>query len=35
MFKGWEFLLVEMWVLLALAALIGLIAGWLIWGRRA
>jgi predicted flap endonuclease-1-like 5' DNA nuclease len=35
MFKGWELLLVEMWVLLALAALIGLIAGWLIWGRRA
>ena len=35
MFKGWEFLLVEMWVLLALAALTGLIAGWLIWGRRA
>jgi predicted flap endonuclease-1-like 5' DNA nuclease len=35
MFKGWEFLLVEMWVLLALAALIGLIAGWLIWGRGA
>ena len=35
MFKGWEFLLVEMWVLLALAALIGLIAGWLIWGGRA
>ena len=35
MFKGWELLLVEMWVLLALAALIGLIAGWLIWGGRA
>jgi predicted flap endonuclease-1-like 5' DNA nuclease len=35
MFKGWEFLLVEVWVLLALAALIGLIAGWLIWGGRA
>ncbi|HHB80712.1 MAG TPA: hypothetical protein ENK83_03050 [Aliiroseovarius sp.] len=25
----------EIWVLLALAALIGLIAGWLIWGRRS
>jgi hypothetical protein len=32
MFKEWEFLLVEIWVLLALAALIGLVAGWLIWG---
>jgi predicted flap endonuclease-1-like 5' DNA nuclease len=35
MFKEWEFLLVEIWVLLALAALIGLVAGWLIWGGRA
>jgi predicted flap endonuclease-1-like 5' DNA nuclease len=35
MFKEWEFLLAEIWVLLALAALIGLIAGWLIWGGRA
>jgi predicted flap endonuclease-1-like 5' DNA nuclease len=35
MFKEWGFLLVEIWVLLALAALIGLIAGWLIWGGRA
>lgn len=34
MFKEWEFLLVEIWVLLAIAALIGLIAGWLIWGGR-
>ncbi|THH35451.1 hypothetical protein E4Z66_15735 [Aliishimia ponticola] len=25
----------EIWVLLALAALIGLIAGWIIWGRRS
>lgn len=35
MFKEWGFLLTEIWVLLALAALIGLIAGWLIWGRRS
>ncbi len=34
MFKEWGFLLGEIWVLLALAALIGLIAGWIIWGRR-
>jgi len=35
MFVEWDFLLAEIWVLLALAALIGLIAGWLIWGGRA
>lgn len=35
MFKEWGFLLTEIWVLLALAALVGLIAGWIIWGRRA
>lgn len=34
MFVEWGFLLVEIWVLLALAALIGLAAGWLIWGGR-
>lgn len=34
MFTEWGFLLTEIWVLLALAALIGLIAGWLIWGGR-
>lgn len=33
MFQGWGFLLGEIWVLIALAALIGLFAGWLIWGR--
>jgi len=32
MFKEWGFLLTEIWVLLALMALIGLFAGWLIWG---
>lgn len=34
MFRGWGFLLGEIWVLIALAALIGLGIGWLIWGRR-
>lgn len=34
MFKNWGFLLGEIWVLLLLAALVGLIAGWLIWGGR-
>jgi hypothetical protein len=34
MFKEWDFLLAEIWVLLALAAFVGLIAGWLIWGGR-
>ncbi|GAB4269616.1 MAG: hypothetical protein Kow0013_21300 [Pararhodobacter sp.] len=33
MFRGWGFLLGEIWVLIALAALIGLLIGWLIWGR--
>lgn len=35
MFHRWGFLLGEMWGLLALAALLGLLVGWLIWGRRA
>lgn len=35
MFQRWGFLLAEIWVLLALAALLGLFVGWLIWGRRA
>lgn len=34
MFEQWGFLLTEIWVLLALAALIGLIAGWLIFGGQ-
>lgn len=34
MFQRWGFLLGEMWLLLLLAALLGLFAGWLIWGRR-
>ncbi len=35
MFREWGFLLSEIWVLLALAALVGLLAGWIIWGRRS
>ena len=35
MFHRWGFLLGEIWVLLLLAALLGLLAGWLIWGRRS
>lgn len=35
MFRGWGFLLGEIWVLILLAALLGLFVGWLIWGRRA
>lgn len=34
MFREWGFLLAEIWGLLALAALLGLGAGWLIWGTR-
>jgi len=34
MFRDWAFLLGEIWVLLILAALLGLLAGWLIFGRR-
>ena len=34
MFEQWGFLLTEIWVLLVLAALIGLIAGWLIFGGK-
>lgn len=35
MFEGWGFLLAEVWVLIALALLVGLFVGWLIWGRAA
>jgi predicted flap endonuclease-1-like 5' DNA nuclease len=34
MFQEWGFLLTEIWVLLALAALLGLVVGWIIWGRQ-
>ncbi len=33
MFQNWGFLLGEIWVLLLIAALLGLFCGWLIWGR--
>lgn len=35
MFENWGFLITEMIVLLLMAALIGLVTGWLLWGRRA
>jgi predicted flap endonuclease-1-like 5' DNA nuclease len=35
MFQKWGFLLSEIWGLLAIAALLGLFAGWLIWARRS
>ncbi|MEM1235405.1 MAG: hypothetical protein AAGI10_00445 [Pseudomonadota bacterium] len=34
MFRDWGFLLGEIWGLLILSALLGLVAGWLIWSRR-
>ena len=33
MFQEWGFLLGEIWFLLAVAGLFGLLAGWIIWGR--
>ncbi len=33
MFQEWGFLLTEIWVLLALAALLGLLSGWLMFGK--
>ncbi len=33
MFQNWGFLLTEIWVLLILAALVGLLAGWIFWGK--
>jgi hypothetical protein len=35
MLNNWGFLLGEIWVLLTVAAVMGLSAGWIIWGRRA
>jgi predicted flap endonuclease-1-like 5' DNA nuclease len=35
MLQNWNFLLGEIWGLLALAALLGLFAGWLIWNRTS
>ena len=34
MFENWGFLITEMVVLLVLAAILGLIVGWIVWGRR-
>ena len=34
MFKEWGFLITEMILLLILAALLGLLVGWIVWGRR-
>jgi|GEM_PF-1451588 chromosome segregation ATPase len=33
MVQNWEFLLAEIWGLIALSALLGLFVGWLIWSR--
>lgn len=34
MFQEWGFLISEMLVLIILAALLGLLVGWIVWGRR-
>jgi hypothetical protein len=34
MFQGWQFLLVEIWGLLLIAAFLGVFVGWIIWGGR-
>jgi cell division protein FtsX len=34
MFQNMGFLIAEMWMLLVLAGLLGVAAGWLIWGRK-
>lgn len=34
MFKEWGFLISEMALLIGLAALLGLLVGWIVWGRR-
>ncbi|GGD37134.1 hypothetical protein [Sinisalibacter lacisalsi] len=34
MFEEWGFLIAEMVLLIILAALLGLLVGWIIWGRR-
>lgn len=35
MFREWGFLISEMVILIILATLLGLMVGWLIWGRRS
>lgn len=34
MFQEWDFLLLEIWGLMALAILLGLLVGWIFWGGR-
>ena len=34
MFQEWGFLISEMFLLIVLAALLGLLVGWIVWGRR-
>lgn len=34
MFENWSFLITEMIVLLVLAGLLGILTGWIVWGRR-
>lgn len=34
MFRDWGFLITEIMLLLVLAALLGVLVGWIIWGRR-
>jgi len=34
MFVNWGFLITEMMMLIILAAILGLLVGWLVWGRR-
>jgi len=34
MFQGWGFLISEMFLLIVLAALLGVFVGWIVWGRR-
>lgn len=35
MFQNWQLLLVELGALLLIAVALGLLIGWIIWGRRA
>lgn len=35
MLREWNFLILEMWVLLAAAAILGVFVGWMIWARKA
>jgi hypothetical protein len=33
MFHGWGYMLSEIWLLLAISAVIGLVIGWFVWGE--